>query len=433
MRLAVFGLLTSACLAASPPALAQGVSDYELAPILYSQTPPSNRVEQLKHRLARGEVALRAGTEADTVRRCLDAVGVSPHSQVLVFSKTSLQRNRIRPDHPRALFFSDDCYVGWVPGGLLEIAVTDPRLGLVFYRVNPASGVDEPPVVRDEECLTCHAGPLTRQWPALIVRSVFPDANGEPIARLGAFLTDHTSPFSERWGGWYVTGQHGHARHLGNLTVASPAPDTPLDLDRERGANLSRLDGLFPTERYMRGDSDIVALVILEHQVTLHNRLAEGGLRVRRWMHYQQALQRELGDPVSTDPTGTARRVVESETRRILEALLFVDEAPLPEGGIRGHPDFQAAFLHNRRPDPRNRSLKDLNLRTRIQEYRCSYLIHSEAFAYLPAELRASVYRSLRRILTTENPGRPFDHLTAPEKAAIVEILDATQPEWRRG
>jgi hypothetical protein len=415
---------------ATPDAGAQRFAEYELPPTLYSKTEAENAITRLQERIDSGDLKLIGPREEETLRRCLAALGVSPDTQVLVFSKTSLQRNRIHPTTPRALFFSDDIYVGWIPGGMLEIATTDPQLGLVFYRLDLRRGLRPPRFHRDNDCLSCHAGPHTRRWPALMIRSVFPDASGEPIGRAGSFLTDHTSPLAERWGGWYVTGQHGDARHMGNAIAHEDGHE--VRLDREAGANINRLDAWFPVGRYPRPDSDIVALMVLEHQVTMHNLLAEGGLRVRRWLHYQQALQQELGETVTTEPTGTALRVVEGETRRILDGLLFHNEAPLPEGGVSGHPEFPIAFRANRRADTHGRSLKDLDLSTRLFTYRCSYLIHSEAFTGLPAPLKTSIYRALHAGLHDSEPAAPFDHLSPDERAAIRQILTATLPEWLR-
>jgi hypothetical protein len=134
------------------------------------------------------------------------------------------------------------------------------------------------------------------------------------------FLTDHTSPLAERWGGWYVTGQHGETRHMGNVLAHKDGHE--IRLDREAGANVTRLDERIPMGRYPRADSDLVALMVLEHQVTMHNLLAEGALRVCRWLHYQTALHQELGEPVTAEPTGTALRVIETETLRILTPAL---------------------------------------------------------------------------------------------------------------
>jgi hypothetical protein len=355
-RTDVAGLIVACLFLATSCAFGQRLAEYELPPTHYSKTAPNNLITRVQQRIDAGELQLFGAREKDTLLRCLETLEISADTQVLVFSKTSLQRDLIHPATPRALYFSDDIYAGWVPGGLLEIAATDPQLGLVYYRFDLRRGQDLPRFHRDNDCLSCHAGPHTRKWPALMIRSVFPDANGEPIGRAGGFLTDHTSPLAERWGGWYVTGQHGADRHMGNV-IALP-DGNEFSLDREAGANVSRLDDWIQVSRYPRPDSDIVALMVLEHQVTMHNLLVEGALRVRRWLHYQKALQQELGEAVTTEPTGTALLVIKTETRRILDGLLFLNEAPLPAGGVTGHSDFPVAFRANLRADSRSPDMR---------------------------------------------------------------------------
>lgn len=407
--------------------MAQSRPEYELPPIRYSETAASNRVTTLQARSDRGELVLRGASDQETLRRCLDAAGIAVESQVLVFSKTSLQRQRISPETPRAIYFSDDCYIGWVPGGLFEVAVSDPQLGLAFYAVDPREG-GPPAFKRDDDCLSCHAGPLTRQWPAVLVRSIFPDATGEPIARAGSYLTGHYSPLAERWGGWYVTGRPGGPSHLGNAIAREDGPTTRLDYRAD--GTVESLAKLFPADRYPAAESDIVALLTLEHQVGMHSRLVEGALRVRKWLHYQQALQKELGQPVLSEPTGTALRVVQSEAQRIVEHLLFVGEIELPDGGVQGSGRFETAFRQNRRTDAAGRSLKDFDLRTRLFTHRCSYLIYSESFDSLPPALKAEVYRRLESVLTAEAPAKPFQHLAAEERRVIRDILLATKPDF---
>lgn len=407
-----------------PSVSAQNLPAYELPPINYSKAVTTNRVTAFKARLAAEPTLLASDSEQVRLRTALAAFGVAEESQVLLFSKTSLQRRLITPKTPRSLYFSEDVYLGWVPGGLMELTVTDPALGLVFYRFD-ARSPDRPPVIeRDEECLSCHAGPLTRDWPALMVRSVFPGETGEPIGPAGSFLIEHDTVISNRWGGWYVTGSSGGEPHLGNLLLADYQPNVAV----QRAATTSDTDlaAFFPTDRYLRPDSDIVALMVFEHQVGMHNRLAEGALQVRKWTHYQRELQRELGETVSEEPVGTALRVVQGEAGRILEHLLFVGEAALPEGGIQGNAAFQEAFRRNRRPDSQDRSLKDLDLANRLFRWRCSYMIYSAAFASLPNSLRTEVLGRLRQGLMSEEPPRPFSHLPATERQAIHEILLAT-------
>jgi len=167
----------------------------------------------------------------------------------LVFSRTSLQRHRISPDNPRAIYFSDDMYVGWVPGGLIEITSVDPQLGPIFYVVRPrvlrASSATA--FKRDSDCLRCHGGHFVRGIPGGMVRSVFPDNTGEPIFRLGSTLVDYRTSFAERWGGWYVTGRHGRSLHRGNIFAAEEGDTVQFPI--QEGANATDLSSFFKVDR----------------------------------------------------------------------------------------------------------------------------------------------------------------------------------------
>ena len=422
--------LTAALLsgfASVPESFAQGSPDYELPPIEYSTTEASNRITRLTAKLNASRPRVHEGR---FLRWLLQETDVPVESQVLVFSKTSLQRDLITPRQPRSLYFNDDLYIGWVPGGLMEVTVTDPKLGMVFYALDSRDTEAPLRFQRDGDCLSCHGGSMTRSWPGLMIRSVYPDGRGDPITSAGSTLVTHDTPIEQRWGGWYVTGKHGDTRHLGNVTARDGGRDAVLD--REAGANLSSLEKFFPTGNYLRPDSDIVALMVLEHQVLMHNRLCEGALRVRKWSHYQRQLQKEMGEPIADHPVGTALRVLTHETDRILEALLFAEEIRLPDAGIQGAGDFEKAFAKNRRPDGAGRSLKDFDLRTRLFTFRCSYMIYSEAFESLPADLKNNVLRQLDGILTAKNPPTKFAHLPATERSAIRDILLATLPAYPR-
>jgi len=416
------------CLAAllsAPVACGQGLPDYELPPIEYSTTTPSNRITRLTPKLNASRPAV---TEAPFLRWLLNATEVPVESQVLVFSKTSLQRDLIAPRQPRSLYFNDDLYVGWVPGGLMEVTVTDPKLGMVFYKLDSRDPAKPLRFERDADCLSCHGGSMTRNWPGLMIRSIYPDERGEPITSAGSTLVTHDTPLDQRWGGWYVTGKHGDIRHLGNAFAREGGRDAILD--RETGANLTSLEKFFHTANYLRPDSDIVALMVLEHQVLMHDRLCEGSLRVQKWSHYQRQLQKEMGEPISPVPVGTALRVLNHETERIVEALLFCDEAALPDSGIEGAGDFERAFRANRRADSKGRSLKDFNLRHRLFQFRCSYMIYSEAFEALPQDLKESVLRRIDSILTAPTPPPRFARLRETERTSIREILLATLPAY---
>ncbi|MEM6365135.1 MAG: hypothetical protein AAF745_11950, partial [Planctomycetota bacterium] len=110
--------------------------DVEAPPILYSDTPPDNRVSRLIDQIRNDEIRLTYNRPHGYLRSLLEALEIPESSQTLVFSKTSLQVEYISRRNPRAIYFNDDTYVGWVHGSnLAEISTTDPKLGAVFYTV----------------------------------------------------------------------------------------------------------------------------------------------------------------------------------------------------------------------------------------------------------------------------------------------------------
>ena len=67
------------------------------------------------------------------LRSILGALDIPVSSQIMVFSKGSVQRALIGANNPRALYFNESVVVGWVRGGFVEIAAQDPEQGTVFY------------------------------------------------------------------------------------------------------------------------------------------------------------------------------------------------------------------------------------------------------------------------------------------------------------
>ena len=260
---------------------------------------------------------------------------------MLVFSKTSLQRHRIAPRTPRAIYFSDDVYVGCCQDGdVLEISAVDPQLGTVFYTLDQTAA--ERPIVQrqTDNCLICHGSSQTKEIPGHVVRSVFANASGLPILSAGTYRIDHTSPLEKRWGGWYVTGTHGEQKHLGNLIVRGRAE--PETIDNTAGHNLTSVADRFDTSRYLSPHSDIVALMVLEHQADAHNYLTRANFLTRQAMHYQQSLNRELGEPADHVWDSTKSRI-KSANEPLVEYLLFSGEAELT-GRIRGTSAFAEEF-----------------------------------------------------------------------------------------
>lgn len=406
---------------------AQPLPVYEQPPINYSNAETDNDADALHRAFGSGEFdeAIEGGS-LTLLRELLDEFRIPEESQVLVFSKTSLQRDGISPDRPRSIYFSDDAYLGYVRNGLYELTVNDPELGLVFYAVDAQAKS----VTRSRDCMSCHGGSRTDDWPGVFVRSIYPDETGDLSAASGSFVTTHESPFEERWGGWYVTGQHGKSRHLGNAIAMDHGRGAEIDM--EPGANLDDLTDRFDAEYYLRPDSDIVALMVLEHQCEMHNRLSRARLRAIKWIEYQRILDAMTGEDVTDGVLrGSAKRVVESEAERIVEYMLFCDEARLPREGIQGAGDFEEAFRSNRRENAEGNSLKDFDLNRRLFRYRCSYMIYSEAFENLPDTVKEVVFTRLADLLTMDEVPEKYEHIHGRERRIIREILWDTKPEMR--
>jgi hypothetical protein len=404
---------------------------FEQPPMNYSASQPQEAVRKLQERLDAGAVNL-GGNDRDIISGLLRELHIPVESQVVVFSKTSFQRQRIHPDHPRAIYFCDDCYVGWVPSGLLEITPIDPKLGPVFYSLDLAAvttNVTSNNFVRDSDCLRCHGGTFVRGIPGVFVRSLHTDRNGEPLLKGGSEVVDFRTPFSHRWGGWYVTGKHGSTLHRGN--VFTQEKDDELVVDFKRGANVTDLSKFFDTKLYLTNSSDIVALLVLEHQTAMQNTITRAGMNCRRMLDYQQTLQRELKES-STEELAYAsvRSVFDGAVREIVDDLLFHDEAALPDG-LEGSPAFQRAFQTNARRTAAGHSLKDFSLKGRLFQNRCSYLIYSESFLALPPQLKKRVYARLEQILKASAPDPRYAYLGKAERAGITEILRETHSEFR--
>ena len=197
------------------------------------------------------------------------------HRKDLSFPRPASRQRRISPETPRAIYFGDDVYVGWVQlGEVLELTAIDSQKGAIFYTL-PQEPVDRPQFRRQtHDCLQCHDSSLSKGVPGPFVRSVYPDPRGQPILSSGTFITGHQSPLRERWGGWYVTGTHGKQVHMGNLLVREREHrDRPEKIDLTASGNRTDLGGLCDTTPYLALISDIVALMVLEHQTQMQTLL----------------------------------------------------------------------------------------------------------------------------------------------------------------
>jgi hypothetical protein len=364
-------------------------------------------VAQLNRKLQSGEVRLEFEERTGYLRSLLAALDVPIESQVALFSGTSLQSRIINARNPRTIFFNDSTIVGWMAGGLIEVASLDARQGANFYllpqQTTPALGQ----LARDTRCLACHYSTATLGVPGFLVRSIPSSPNGMIMPWLGNYTTDHRSPLAERWGGWYVTGKGG--RHLGNAPISDRSiQDVAID---DANLNVISLANRFDTQRYLSPHSDIVALLVFDHQMRMMNLLTRLGWEGRILEHDGRAASSSLNDIVS----------------EVVDYMLFVDEAPLE--GVRGTSGFTERFSARGPRDAKGRSLRDLDLQRRLFRYPCSYMIYSEAFDALPRGIRDAVYERLWRVLSATDSSPKYARLSTADREAIVEILRDTKKD----
>ena len=396
---------------------------FERAPISYTNSVAKDPGSALASAMAAGTTTIKAADSRAVLRQVLALLKVPEWSQVLVFSKTSKQTDLISPATPRAVYFSDDVYVGWVPGGLIEIAAADPDRGMIFHTIDPREAIVAPPA-RDNTCLSCHATARTERVPGVFVRSIYPDANGRPLLRHGGFdVTDH-SPLTERWGGWYVTGHHGNARHLGNAIANDN--NGQLVIDTNPGANLDNLSGKFDTTRYLRPDSNIAALLVLEHQCRTHNLIHKCTLDLLRMRWLETQIHPDENPDRADGPYAAMAARCAGE---LAAAFLFTNEADLGDG-VEAAGDFTAKFPATGPRARDGRSLRDLRLYRRLFKHRCSYMIHSPSFQHSPPMLRQLTLAKLHDALSAKDQSGLAAHIPVAERDRILAILADTIPAW---
>jgi hypothetical protein len=393
--------------AAEEGALSGTFTDWSRHPaIAYSGETARDPVAQLSRQMRDGQVVLQRSGTSGYLRSILDALHVPVESQIIVFNPDSVQGRRITRTNPRSLFFNDRVAVGWVRGGFIELAAQDPAQGVIFYTLQP-SLVGQPYFTRRDDCLTCHYSFGSTGVPGMLSRST------------QQFTTTHRLPFEKRWGGWYVTGSVGNARHLGNIDLANVFNDTPAT-----STNWPSLEGKFDLDGYLAPHSDVIALMVFEHQMHMMNLLTRIGweARVAEYRRGQSADQlRASGDDPSDAPVA-----LDAAAREVVDYMLFVDEAALP-GTIRGSTRFAEQFAAAGPRDSQGRSLRDFDLTRRMFRYPLSYMIHSPLFDALPPAARDAIYARLWEVLSGKDRAKEYARLSAADRAVILEILRSTR------
>ncbi|HEX3701107.1 MAG TPA: hypothetical protein VHV27_10580 [Phenylobacterium sp.] len=323
---------------------------------------PGDAAAELDAKLAAGQAHLTYRPGSGYLASLLQNLRIPVDSQVLVFSKTSLQVERISPRTPRSIYFNDNVAVGAAQGGrLFEILANDPKSGLAFYTLDTAQTASPRLERQGPECLSCHAQ-LNPWAPGMIVANVVPQADGTPLPITTGKLfdvTDTRTPYDQRWGGWYVTGTSGAMRHDGNTMMR---PEDPNSFDPHAGGNVTDLSGRFDVKPYLTASSDITALMTLEHQVGATNLIGQINAQLK-----------SLRGETSAGPRAT-QADVDASIEALVRYLLYLDEPRLPDP-VKGVSSFAETFSAQGPRDAKGRGLHQLDLKTRLARYPLSFMI----------------------------------------------------------
>lgn len=362
---------------------------YGAPPIDYFSDEAHDPIAELASRWDTPETRPDLDPQFGRLPALLRELKIPASSQLLVMSKTSVQQHRISPSSPRALYFRDDITVAYVEGGPdLEVTAHDSWKGTVFYLVSQRD--DAPRIFsRPRNCTSCHVSRLSLNVPGHLLKSFVTDPAGHPLEGYSGMT--HATPFAKRWGGWMVTGRMEQGSHLGNRILAN-GPADRISLTDE----LIHEPPPIASPRLAEG-SDLVAHLVFNHQLEFRN-------LVNRLL-----LEHRLD------------RLSETTIQAFIDYALMTDEVPLP-GPVVGAGPFAAEYQQLGIRDPRGRSLRDLDLQTRLFRYRLSPMLTGMPFQKLPTRLRESLLDQIdSRLAASED-----------EEAIVTrEVARATVPGWR--
>ena len=358
-------------------------------------------LQELHDSFAKHEIKTNKGfdTELDSLESVLRILNIPKCSQVLVFSNTSLQLSKISPRNPRAIFFNDELYLGYVPGGFIELLKIDPYVGAIpFVFQLPQKSLDQSfQIQRSDKCMRCHASRKTHHIPGLLLGSVIPAVGGGTLDVLNRKKPSHKTPYNERFGGWYLSSSHSFHPHWGN------------SLGRMMGDEIKKLEIRFPSEEitqmHISDQSDPVALLVLEHQIGFTNLCINIQYLMRQNEHKDQ--------------------IINDLTDELLDYCLFSNEPAMPKEFNGELSSFARHFERISESGKKIDLLNKLNLRTRLFETRCSFMLKSKVYTSLPEKFKALFSDKLRKCVNEHQLGVESccAHLEKAEKLLIRQIF----------
>jgi hypothetical protein len=421
LALAKLGLASSALFSfAFMPAIQEaGIGDENDHVVkYYLSTDLTDAITLLQNDIDSGKVQLEYEPERGYLESVLKHLNVPVNSQTLAFSKTSSQSDFTSPRTPRAMYFSDDVYIAWAHSdGLLDLIAVDPKKGPIFFSLKQKAA-EKPRFERDNSCMNCHFRTETLNVPGLVIRSVFANEKGRAMSQRNTFIAGHNNPLKERWGGWYVTGTHGQDTHMGNAFLKLEDKE---NLKLEPTSNIIDLSDKIDVKNYLSPGSDSVALMILDDAVRMENMITRAKF---------VAMHVEKDPPFHNERPKSREDRIRQVGEPLLIYMLFRDEAPL-KGPIKGTTNFETEFQKSGPRDGKGRSLRELDLKSRLFKYPCNYKIYSPAFNAMPKTMKDYIWKRLDEILAGRDQSRWFKDMSAEDRNNLREILLDTKPEFK--
>lgn len=382
----------------------------------YEEIRPIDPFSTIRTKLENGKINSFSKSPNEYLLNLLKELSISIHSQLLVYSTTSLQLSKISPQNPRAIYFSDDIYLGYVPGGQIEVIGIDPKLGAIPYIFNIPKNQDleHPLIHRSSRCMNCHASKDIGRIPGLLISSVIPGPGGGTLDRFRKNSTGHEIQFKDRFGGWHITGHNPFTNSWANYSGIM------------KNGQINRVDNLpgtkFKWDKYITNSSNLLAHLLLEHQVGFTNRCIEITYKYRELIHNEN----------SNTKNTSIINFIEEKSNDLLSYILFKNEAKLPQSINFESSTFISDFEKKQGESSSSNGLRKLNLKTRLLENRCSYMVFSNSFLGLPEQFKKILLRKLKLILQNKNGGGHFSYLTAKEKVNILDSLNESMIGFSR-
>jgi len=215
-------------------------------------------------------------------------------------------------------------------------------------------------------------------------------------------------------------------RHLGNVFADDREDSQKVDMDK--GANWNQLPRIVNTATYLQNTSDIVALMVLEHQTRVHNLITRANFETRQATYLDHSMNTTFGRDKDYVSESTQRRIA-TVGEALLFGLLFADECEL-NAKIEGSSDFAQEFQSRGPVDSMGRSFYQLDLQKRMFRYPCSYLILSEHFEGLPEPVAKHVRDRFREILIEGAKPPSGVRWSDSDRDSIRTMLNEFKPGW---